>query len=632
MTSPILVPLRCVRRAPRTALALSLAVLGLADSSRAELPTYSLELLVRANAPGNPVGSFRIPLGWSISSETPKVNDVGQLALRVPATTNGTQALWFGDRLGGDIVFETVSFDAFLSSDFAINTHGDVVFSLVDTPGSPNGLYLFRSSTGAPPSFFSNKPEGTSLWGSPTFDDSGRVAVRAKFPSYQAHAVINAAGTDATIYVREKGGDPASPFEFLYAPSMNEVGQIASVASPTISPLVFEIRRWNPDGSSVRIAADEVVTPGSPYDRFDSTSTSINNAGRVSFVANLVGGGRGVFVSDGVTTTTIAVQGQNGVGSIESFPTSLNDSGLVAFRAFDSAGLRAVWVGDGVSLATVARQNDIVPTDVGPGRIAQHDTSPVFGGAPVINQRGDVSFNAGLTPPEDNQIEWGSGVFVAFAQGGAGAGGAGGAGGEAGTSGAGGAGGAGGEAGTGGVGGAGGEAGTGGSAGEAGSSGSAGEAGTSGSAGEAGSGGASGEAGSGGSAGGASGEAGSSGGAGAGGEGGGLAGSGTGGSSGNPGDAGTGGQGGGAAGSGQAGSGVAGSSTGPGTFGSSGAPLAGTGGTSNENGGTTYEIEGGCSVGPGPAGASGRFFAALLPWSVLALGRRLRREKRPAKR
>jgi hypothetical protein len=46
-------------------------------------------------------------------------------------------------------------------------------------------------------------------------------------------------------------------------------------------------------------------------------------------------------------------------------------------------------------------------------RIDQHDSSPVFGGSPSINASGAIAFNASLTPPDDNQVEWGSGIFIA---------------------------------------------------------------------------------------------------------------------------------------------------------------------------------------------------------------------------
>lgn len=59
-------------------------------------------------------------------------------------------------------------------------------------------------------------------------------------------------------------------------------------------------------------------------------------------------------------------------------------------------------------------RGDAIATDNGAGQIGQHDTSPVFGGGVAINARGDIAFTAGLHPAGNNQIEWGTGVIVAY--------------------------------------------------------------------------------------------------------------------------------------------------------------------------------------------------------------------------
>lgn len=59
-------------------------------------------------------------------------------------------------------------------------------------------------------------------------------------------------------------------------------------------------------------------------------------------------------------------------------------------------------------------QGDLVQTDLGSAQIGQHDSSPVFSGKPSINAAGDIAFVAGVHPEGDSQVEWGSGVFVAY--------------------------------------------------------------------------------------------------------------------------------------------------------------------------------------------------------------------------
>jgi hypothetical protein len=143
----------------------------------------------------------------------------------------------------------------------------------------------------------------------------------------------------------------------------------------------------------------------------------VNNLGQVAFVSTLQAGGRGVFLSDGTTTLTIATTTAPGtqVTDVEFFAPAVNDAGVVVFRAKDLAGRRAIWAGDGSNLKRVVTHLDILPSDLGPARVEQNDASPVFGGAPSINAGGDVAFNAALTPPGDNQVEWGTGVYVALA-------------------------------------------------------------------------------------------------------------------------------------------------------------------------------------------------------------------------
>jgi hypothetical protein len=168
----------------------------------------------------------------------------------------------------------------------------------------------------------------------------------------------------------------------------------------------------------VLIATDRDGNINSPYIAFDSSRPAIADNGTVAFIANLVAGGRGVFLSDGVTTQTIAMTstpGPPGVTVIDFFPPHVNNAGQVVFRGRDGANLSAVFVGDGTTIRRVIGEHDLVKTDLGTGRLDQHDASPVFGGGVTINNHGDVAFRCGLTPADDNQIEWGSGVFIAIA-------------------------------------------------------------------------------------------------------------------------------------------------------------------------------------------------------------------------
>ena len=66
-----------------------------------------------------------------------------------------------------------------------------------------------------------------------------------------------------------------------------------------------EIRAYHAPGVFVVLAEDVDSDPASPYASFDNSVAYADN-GRVAFIANLVGGGRGVFLTNGTSTTTIA--------------------------------------------------------------------------------------------------------------------------------------------------------------------------------------------------------------------------------------------------------------------------------------------------------------------------------------
>ena len=129
-----------------------------------------------------------------------------------------------------------------------------------------------------------------------------------------------------------------------------------------------------------------------------------------------MGGGRGVFLSDGTETIEIARVGDGVVTEIEFFNPSANASGLVAFRGRDVNGLRSIFVGDGTSLVRAIGDRSPVPTDLGPGQISRPDTAPVLGGNPRINARGDLAFNASVAPLGNSSASWGSGIFVMAAK------------------------------------------------------------------------------------------------------------------------------------------------------------------------------------------------------------------------
>lgn len=381
----------------------------------AQVPEYkSIELQARANF----VGAFNLPNSTFFNSATTAIDDDANVAMRLSPVQSTRQGVWYGGGGAGSIVYITPE-DGFVS-DVSMNNLGKIVTSQTFT--SPTAIFLIdaiamTSSIGvAPGGFF-----GLTSLASAEINDAGVISIRGfQAIGGQAH-ISDLAGSQAR-HVAEVGAEPSSPYSFLFTPTSNNNRQIASKArlgalNQTGESQPDQIRVWNADGSSVLIAEDRDSNIASPYFRFDN-SVSLNDNGWVAFNATLAGNARGVFLSDGTTTIEIAstvAPASRQISELEFFRPDVNNSGLVVFRGRDVGGVQSVFVGDGVTLHRLVGRGDTLTTDLGPGWVEQNDNSPVFGGSPNINNRGDVVFNATLTPVGDTQIEWGTGVFVAYA-------------------------------------------------------------------------------------------------------------------------------------------------------------------------------------------------------------------------
>jgi hypothetical protein len=390
-------------------------VLIYSSMAGADVPTYStLELQARANFCGNPGGSFNLPCSTFFANATPVVNDVGQVTMKLDVV-GASQGIWFGSAGVGAIAYTSPS-GASLSDPW-VNNAGYVVFPQTSSPS--NGI-KFYDNAGPTNGHLTTQPFGATSWGSVAVNNAGEVGYRATFPNGQAFYSY-AGPSSVLVHALEAGLEPSSPYSFLFSPAFNNNRQIAAhvrlgAAGQTGNNQPDQILIFNSDGSSILIAEDVNSNAQSPYSGFDSSRPALTDDGRVAFIANLVAGGRGVFLSDGKTTTTIATTtGGQGITTIEFFPPHVNNDGLVVFRAQQTGSLDAVYVGDGKTLRRIVGEHDIVPTDQGPARVDQNDRSLTFGGSVTINNQGDVAFHCTLTPPDNNQIEWGSGIFIAYA-------------------------------------------------------------------------------------------------------------------------------------------------------------------------------------------------------------------------
>jgi hypothetical protein len=378
-----------------------------APSARAAVPTYStIELRARSNI----VDGYRMPAGSSFNSGTPSLNDAGALAFRLIVVGNtGNAGLWYGKGAAGGVVYGAPA-GPILTDPF-VNAAGRTSFEQTDF-GLSDGVFVYDPVTGmtqqevVPGGIF-----GIDGFGDPQINDAGVIGFRADQGAQNA-LIFDDGGTQTFVAFEGGGG-----VGYLFSPEFDNLNRfhvkvrLGGIAGSDPD----QIRRYNPDGTFTVMAEDDDGNPLSPFSGFSNGVGCSRNSGLVAFTAQLVGGGEGVYVSDGTTITPIATTANPAVSSIDFFAPQVNDDGVAAFRAFDAAGLRVIYAGDGTTLRRVVGEHDVVDTDLGAGRIDQNDSSPVFGGSVAINGNGDVAFAATLTPENNNQIEWGTGMFVAVA-------------------------------------------------------------------------------------------------------------------------------------------------------------------------------------------------------------------------
>ncbi len=410
-------------------MALCALALG-ASTAGAAVPNYTqFELEARTNLLVNDNG-YQLPPGSSFNSISAAIDDAAQVAFRVqlvPDAQDSSQyrpGLWYGGHGAGGIVYSG-PIDASIDDDVCLvngsNAFVYIPFTLSDDEGFGNSLYLYsqdsEGSGGA--AEIATAPVIADSYSSACMTTAGTFSFQAHYASGRAYVNIvdNGSGNTVTQFVGDANVSPGSPYTYLYTPASNDSGAIAAkVALSSDFTSALEIRVFA-DGTSQLILANTGRDPTSPYSTFDN-SLAVNHAGVVAVVATRADDHRRVVLrSDGTSTTEIAAVDPAGtIRDIEFFfAPSINDAGMVVFRAKDANG-QALYVGDGTVLTRVIGNGDVVATDLGSAQIGQdNDSDPIFSGRPTLNNRGDIAFVAGLYPAGDNQTEWGSGVFVAYA-------------------------------------------------------------------------------------------------------------------------------------------------------------------------------------------------------------------------
>jgi hypothetical protein len=376
-------------------------------------PSYST---IGLQARSNIVDGFNLPAGSSFNSGTPALNDSAVVAFRLIVDgSTGDAGLWYGSDGAGSVVYGAPTGP--LLSDPSLNSAGKCAFEQADI-GLSDGILVYDPVTGmtqqevAPGGIY-----GIDSFSDPIINDSDAIGFRADQGAQNAFIFEDAADVQHVVAFEGSGG-----VGFLFTPKFDNQNRLAAKVrlGGTAGSQPDQIRRYNPDGSFEIIAEDADSDAGSPFSGF-SNGVGMSPGGLVAFVAQRIGGaGDGVYLGYGEGNfVEIATVDHPDLTGIDFFAPDVNDNGYVAFRGFDAGG-RALFIGGELGgsppfLVRVIGEHDLVDTDLGQARIDQNDSSPVFGGSVALNELNDIAFAATLTPPGNNQIEWGTGMFVAYA-------------------------------------------------------------------------------------------------------------------------------------------------------------------------------------------------------------------------
>lgn len=353
---------------------------------------------------------YNLPHWYSFGNISPTINNQGNVAFKVLGPKH--QAIWYGTNSTGRLVY-TAPKAAFLSK-VSLNNQECLVWEQLRSHS--NGIWHYDAAQNTS-ILLTQSPLGSCGWAAATINDQGCVGFRAKFSDAYGFACYHAIPPTTATLALMSNLDNASIYSFLFMPAFNNQGKIAAkvrLGQPGDigNERPDQIRLFDPDGDSKLIIANRNYDADFPYQSFDN-SLGLNDNGQIAFIASLKSGQRGVFRFDQEGVKAIAIEGNNQIERIERFPPKLNNHGLTMFRAVDSQGLRAIWIGDGTTLNSVVKEQELLPTDLGTLKLARPDDGAVFIGTPDLNDQGEIVFAASLSDPQDAQIGFGAGVFVA---------------------------------------------------------------------------------------------------------------------------------------------------------------------------------------------------------------------------
>ncbi len=397
---------------------ISLWVFSLPINVNAQLPTHShFELQIRSNIKDG----FGLPPLSTFYNSTAVLNDRRQVAIDLNAINGETVGgIWMGQHAKGEIIYQTKP-ELFIS-DLSLNQKGMLLFDQASRDFYSTGLYLFDYHTkkvdlvvDPSDSFNARFFQGIQI------GDSNIISFRVENYQRQKAYIRGYIETQLNSLAVDNGHTASSPYSYLFAPKMNDKGDlVAKVRYGKANSLDDSnpdaIIVWWKNKTQQIIMQDNDMDKNSPIAKFDN-SPSIADNGFIAFTVTMIDQNRAIYLYNGIQTSIIASTNDSQITTIDFFPPVVNKQGWVAFRGRDENSLQTIFISDGNIIKKIISEHDLIETDLGQARIDQEsDHVPVFSGGIDLNNHGDLSFQCGLTPPDNNQIEWGSGLFVVVAQ------------------------------------------------------------------------------------------------------------------------------------------------------------------------------------------------------------------------
>jgi hypothetical protein len=405
----------------------ALAVVSLASASALASGywpvSYDYDLRARANLLVNPTGSFNVPHGSTFNSTTVSMNASGAVASKISSVggTASLQGIFYAPTAAtGGVATVGPDIDTALWSDVVLGDSGRIALPV--SLSAANGIY-FRDPSDAPGvQLLTNLPAGATSFGGLTVRSGNVTGFRANVAGNSLVSFDPAANSLAT-----HASQTANGYSFIFTPHMNNPRlMVARVTNPAAgSSADDQVRTFSASGQTQLIVSEGQSIPDFGIVQAFESNPVINDVGDVAVIIRNTASVRTLFriSADGQTFTPIATASTTnppgGVRGFAFFTPAINNHGAVAFRAtevssIDPSSTDAVFIGDGTNLLKVVGERMQVPADIGLAQIGQETlSSPAFAGGIALNDRNQVAFTAGVHPDGNNQIEWGTAIYVA---------------------------------------------------------------------------------------------------------------------------------------------------------------------------------------------------------------------------